>query len=281
MLYRKFGSAPSAVSLIGQGTWRIEKNERSEAIQALKRGIDLGMTHIDTAERYGFGVVEEIVAEADGWAAPGGFSGLEVLPDNAAPTNVLRSCENSLRRLKTDRLDCYLLHWRGEVPLIETIGAFEQLKQEGKILSWGVSNFDLPDLEEIASFADPKKIACNQILYHLEERRSEHTVVPWCREHGIAITAYSSFGHEGFPSLTTAAGRVLSDLAQDRGVSARQIALAFLARNHDIFFIPRSTNADHTEENCRSIEIVLTASELERLETAFPQGPRPEILPSI
>ncbi len=249
MLHGKFGSAQRAVSLIGQGTWRIEKSNRSDAVRALRYGVDLGMTHIDTAERYGFGVVEEIVAEATAGRRDDIFLVSKVLPDNATHKNVLRSCESSLRRLKTDRLDCYLLHWRGDVPLSDTIGAFEQLQQEGKILSWGVSNFDLPDLEEIASFADPKKIACNQILYHLQERRSEHTVIPWCRDRGIAITAYSTFGHEGFPSPMTTAGRILDDLARRRGVSARQLALAFLARNRDVFLIPRSGNASHTKEN--------------------------------
>lgn len=281
MLYRRFGSAAVPVAVVGQGTWRIEKGDRLSAIRALQRGIDLGMTHIDTAERYAFGIVEEMVGEAIRGRRSEIFLVSKILPENASRSVVSISCENSLRRLGTDRLDCYLLHWRGEIPLQDTVSAFEKLKQEGKILSWGVSNFDVPDLEEIASIAGVDKISCNQILYHLEERGSEHTAIPWCREHGIAITAYSSFGHKGFPAAHSEGGRILGAIAKDHSATPRQIALSFLMRTQDIFLIPRSTNLLHTEQNAGSAELQLLDSEVERLEAVFPRGEYPVVLPSI
>src|SRR5262249_51371744 len=161
-------------------------------------GLDLGMTHIDTAELYGSGAAEEIVAEAIAGRRKEVFLVSKVLPQNASRAGTIAACERSLKRLKTDRLDCYLLHWRGSVPLAETITSFDDLVEAGKILSRGVSNFDERDLDEALAIAGEGRIACNQVLYHLKERAIEHAVIPWCESHGVAAVAYSPFGHRDF-----------------------------------------------------------------------------------
>ena len=205
-----FGSTKHQVAVIGQGTWYIETAERRSAIAALRRGLDLGMTHIDTAEMYGSGDAEEVVAEAIIGRRDQVFLVSKVLPQHASRSGTVVACENSLARLKTDRLDCYLLHWRGSHPLEETIAGFESLQREGKIRSWGVSNFDVADLEEAVSIAGEGRLACNQVLYHLKERSIEHAVIPWCEQHGVAVVGYSPFGHStSFPGPGTTAGRVL------------------------------------------------------------------------
>jgi diketogulonate reductase-like aldo/keto reductase len=205
----RFGTTHREVPVIGQGTWEIETDDRSSAITALRRGIELGMTHIDTAEMYGSGAAEEMVAEAIAGRRSQVFLVSKVLPQNASRAGTIAACERSLARLDTDRLDCYLLHWRGRHPLEETFGAFEQLHREGKILSWGVSNFDEPDLDEAMRIAGDGQIACNQVLYHLKRRAIEHAVIPWCEAHGVAVVAYSPFGHGDFPSPHTRGGRLL------------------------------------------------------------------------
>ena len=173
--------------MLGQGTWNMERDDRAAAVAALRAGIDAGMTHIDTAEMYGNGRVEELVAEAIAGRRDEVFLVSKVLPNNASCKGVLRACEASLRRLGTDRLDVYLLHWRWRHPLEGTIEAFEKLVNDGKIRAWGVSNFDVDDLEEALAIAGPGRIACNQVLYHLGERAIEHAVLPWCREHEVAV----------------------------------------------------------------------------------------------
>src|ERR1700736_6499395 len=218
---RQFGSTNQEVAMIGQGTWCIESADRVSAIAALRRGIELGMTHIDTAEMYGSGAAEELVAEAILGRRDEVFLVSKVLPQNASRSGTIAACDRSLARLSTDRLDCYLLHWRGRHPLEETITAFEQLKRTGKILSWGVSNFDVPDLEEALSVAGEGNLVCNQVLYHLEERAIEHAVIPWCEKHGVAVVAYSPFGHGRFPGPRSAGGGVLDRIAIDHGATVR------------------------------------------------------------
>ena len=195
MRHEAFGSADRQVAVIGQGTWNLEQAPRAAAVAALRRGLDLGMTHIDTAEMYGSGRAEAVVGEAIAGRRDEVFLVSKVLPHNASRRGTRAACEASLRRLGTDRLDCYLLHWPGSHPLEETIAAFEELQRDGKILSWGVSNFDVGDLEELLSVAAGSRSACNQVLYHLEERAIEHAVLPWCEEHGVAVVGYSPFGH--------------------------------------------------------------------------------------
>jgi diketogulonate reductase-like aldo/keto reductase len=191
---RRFGPTGREVPVIGQGTWYDENDDRAAAVAALRSGLDLGMTHIDTAEMYGDGAAEEWVGEAIAGRREEVFLVSKVLPGNASRSGTIAACERSLARLKTDRLDCYLLHWRGEHPLEDTIAAFEQLARAGKILSWGVSNFDESDLDEAPGIAGEGRLVCDQVLYHLRERAIEHAVIPWCEKHGVAVVAYSPCG---------------------------------------------------------------------------------------
>src|SRR3954452_14360660 len=193
-----FGKTGASVSVIGQGTWYLDHGDRKRAIAALQRGIDEGTTHIDTAEMYGD--AELVIAEAIAGKRDGLFLVSKVLPSNASRRGTIVACERSLKRLQVDTLDCYLLHWRGSYPLEETVAAFDELIAAGKIRSWGVSNFDTDDLNELLAVSGKGKIACNQVLYHLQERAIEHGVIPWCEQHDVAVVAYSPFGHNDFPS---------------------------------------------------------------------------------
>ncbi len=277
MELRRFGPTKREVAVIGQGTWSIESGDRASVIAALRTGLDLGMNHIDTAELYGAGVAERIVGEAIDGRRDEVFLASKVLPQNASHSGTIEACENSLARLGTDRLDCYLLHWRGRRPLAETIGAFEQLRSEGKILSWGVSNFDVPDLEEVRKIAGTGHPACNQVLYHLKARAIEHAVIPWCEKHGAAVVAYSPFGHGRFPGPRTPGGRVLEEIAAAHNATHRQVALRFLVRRLSVFAIPKASNPGHTRENAGAGSLQLTAPEIARIDKAFPLGSSREL----
>ena len=279
MQYRPFGPTGREVAAIGQGTWSIDRGDRAQAVAALRRGIERGMTHIDTAEMYGD--AETIVAEAIDGRREEVYLVSKVLPSNASSSGTLQACERSLSRLRTSWLDCYLLHWRGEVPLAETFDAFEQLRKAGKIRSWGVSNFDVADLDEALEIAGPGRIACNQVLYHLQERAIEHFVLPWCEEHGVAVVAYSPLGQGRFPSARTAGGRVLREIAQGRGATPYQVALAFIARRASVFAIPKASRPAHVEQNAEAGDLELTEEELRRIDEAFPLGPPPKELPTL
>lgn len=281
MQQRPFGSTGREVSVVGQGTWYLDAGSRTQGIAALQRGLDLGMTHIDTAEMYGSGAAEELVGEAIAGRRDEVFLVSKVLPSNASRRATIAACERSLKALRTDRLDCYLLHWRGSHPLVETFDAFERLQQDGKIRFWGVSNFDEDDLQEALDVAGPNRIACNQVLYHLQERAIEHAVIPWCQRHDVAVVAYSPFGHGEFPEPESAGGRVLSEIAAAHGATPRQVALAFLARLPGLFTIPKSSSPAHTEDNAGAGALVLSEAELARIDSAFPRGPRPRYLPMI
>jgi len=274
-----FGPAARGVAAIGQGTWHIEADDRATAVAALRRGLDLGMTHIDTAEMYGSGRAEEIVAEAIAGRRDDVFLVSKVLPGNASRAGTIKACEQSLKRLKTDRLDCYLLHWRESIPLAETFAALEALKKAGKIGTWGVSNFDVDDLAEALAIAGPGAIACNQVLYHLEERAIEHGVIPWCERHGVAVVGYSPFGTRGFPGARSSGGRVLAEVAAAHGATPRQVALAFLVRRPSLFAIPKAAIIAHTADNAGAGALVLGEAEIRRIDAAFPLGPRPRGLP--
>ncbi|CAH1660735.1 Diketogulonate reductase-like aldo/keto reductase [Hyphomicrobiales bacterium] len=278
---RSFGITGPAVSAIGQGSWYSEQGDRREAIAAFRRGLDLGLDHIDTAEMYGDGRSEALIGEAIAGRRDEVFLVSKVLPHNASRQGVRAACERSLKHLKTDRLDCYLLHWRGPHPLSETFAAFEALKQEGKILSWGVSNFDEDDLDEALAAAGAAKIACNQVLYHLRERAIEHAVIPWCERHGVAVTAYSPFGHDDFPASGNAPGKVLAEIAATHGATARQVALAFLTRRPSVFAIPKAGKVAHVEDNAGASQLALTGDEIARIDAAFPRGRKPQALPMI
>ena len=279
MKSRPFGSSKHAVSVIGQGTWYIDRGDRKDAIAALRRGVDLGMTHIDTAEMYGD--AELVIAEAIAGRRDDIFLVSKVLPSNASRRGTITACERSLARLNTDRLDCYLLHWRGSYPLDETVAAFEELASAGKIRSWGVSNFDTDDLNELLAVAGKGKIACNQVLYHLQERAIEHAVIPWCAQYGVAVVAYSPFGHNDFPSPRSKAGQALQTIADAHGASPRQVALSFLTRQASVFAIPKASSEEHAADNAAAANLTLSENEIAALEKAFPRGAKPRGLPML
>jgi diketogulonate reductase-like aldo/keto reductase len=279
MKSRTFGRTGSDVSVIGQGTWYIDHGDRKSAVAALRRGLALGMTHIDTAEMYGD--AELVIAEATAGRRDEVFLVSKVLPSNASRHGTITACERSLARLKTDRLDCYLLHWRGSYPLSETVAAFEQLVAAGKIRSWGVSNFDADDLDEILQVAGEGKIACNQVLYHLQERAIEHAVIPWCVKHGVSVVAYSPFGHNDFPSARSKGGEVLQTIAKKHSASPRQVALGFLTRQPQLFAIPKASSAEHAADNAAAGDLKLDDDDIASLEKAFPRGPKPRSLPML
>jgi diketogulonate reductase-like aldo/keto reductase len=279
MKFRQFGSTGRKVSVVGQGTWYIDRGDRKSAIAALRRGIDLGMTHIDTAEMYGD--AELVIADAIATRREAVYLVSKVLPNNASRRGTITACERSLARLKTDHLDCYLLHWRGSYPLAETVAAFEQLKASGKIRSWGVSNFDVDDLDEILAVAGEGKIACNQVLYHLQERAIEHSIIPWCAKHQVAVVAYSPFGHNDFPNPRSKGGELLGAIAKRHGATPRQVALGFLVRELPLFAIPKAATEEHAADNAAAGDLVLNEGEIASLDRAFPRGPKARSLPML
>jgi diketogulonate reductase-like aldo/keto reductase len=255
------------VPAIGQGTYLMEQDDPADVLSALRRGLDLGMSHIDTAEMYGAGRAEELVGQAIAGRRNEVFLVSKVLPSNASRSGVVAACEASLRRLGTDHLDLYLLHWPSGHAFAETLAGFEALADDGKIRAFGVSNFDTDELEEARSLAGPK-LACNQVAYHLGERTIERRVAPWCREHGIPVVGYSPYGQGRFPP-----NDVLARIAEERGATGRQVALAFLTREPSTFAIPKSSNAEHVQENAGAATLELSAGEIDALDTAFPLGP--------
>jgi diketogulonate reductase-like aldo/keto reductase len=279
MEYRPFGLTQRQVPVIGQGTWNLDIGNVAAALAALRTGLDLEMTHIDTAEMYGD--AELIVAQAIQGRRDEVFLVDKVLPQNASWKGTILACERSLKRLATDRLDCYLLHWRGEYPLEETFGAFEQLRKAGAILSWGVSNFDENDLDEAWRSGGKDRLACNQVLYHLKERAIEHAVIPWCEQHGVALVAYSPYGHGNFPGPDSPGGRLLQEIAEAHGATPRQVALRFLLRWPRMFAIPKASRPEHAKDNAGAGDLRLSADEIALIDRAFPRGPKPRSLPMI
>jgi diketogulonate reductase-like aldo/keto reductase len=279
MRLHSFGNAGANVPVIGQGSWYIDSGDRKRSIAALCRGIECGMTHIDTAEMYGD--AELVIAEAIKGRRDRLFLVSKVLPGNASRKGTVAACERSLRRLKIDHLDCYLLHWRGAYPLADTVAAFDKLMGSGKIRSWGVSNFDCDDLDEMLAVAGECRIACNQVLYHLKERAIEHAVIPWCERHNVAVVGYSPFGHNDFPSPRSKPGWVLQKIAEARGATPRQVALAFLTRRLQVFAIPKASTPEHAAENARALDLTLSESEISALDVAFPRGQGPRSLPML
>lgn len=259
---RAFGAAQVAV--IGQGTWRLSGKE---AVRALRAGLEAGLTHIDTAEMYG---TEELVAEAIDGARDRVFLVSKVLPGNASRRGAVRACEESLQRLRTDHLDCYLLHWPGDHPLEDTLQAFEDLRAAGKVRGYGVSNFDEELLREAVRLAGPGKIACDQVLYNLAERHVEAKLLPACRALGVALTGYSPF--DGLDD-----GGELRAVAAELRASARQVALAFLTRLPGTFAIPKASTVAHVRDNAGAAQVKLSPQQVQRLERAFPLRVRPEL----
>jgi len=259
------------VPAYGQGTWHMgeSRSRYAEEAAALKLGIDLGITLIDTAEMYGNGVAEEIVAEATKGRRDELFIVSKVLPYNASQRGTIEACERSLKRLKTDRIDLYLLHWRGSHPFAETLAAFERLREQGKIRHHGVSNFDRADLEEWVRVPGGANVATNQILYNLTRRGPEFDVIPWCRERNISIMAYSPIeqgrmlGH-----------KALADVAARHGATPAQIALAWLLRQDGMIVIPKASRKEHVREDFGALDVKLTDTDLADLDRAFPPPKR-------
>jgi len=277
---RAFGPTRFEIPIIGQGTWEMEDDGRARAITALRAGLDVGMTHIDTAEMYGSGRVESIVAEAIAGRREEVSLVSKVLPSHASRKGTVTACEASLQRLKTDHLDCYLLHWPGSHPLEDTLAAFEDLRAAGKIRAWGVSNFDERELEQVLSLVGPGMLACNQVLYHLEERSIEHAVLPWCEAQGVAVVGYTPFGRGSFAS-NPEQRRVLQAVADKYGRSQHNVALAFLTRRPNLFAIPKASKLEHVQDNARAGELTLDAADIEALDRAFPVGPRRAGVPML
>ena len=272
MRERNFGHDGPCVGIIGQGTWQLERS-RGEVARALHRGIERGLSHIDTAEIYGNGAVERLLGEALRGLRERVFLVSKIDPANATRRSAGRVCEASLTRLQTDCLDAYLLHWLPAHSLEEAVEAMESLVRAGKIRRWGVSNFDEHKLEEVIALAGPGRIACNQVLYHLEQRAVEHAVIPCCQRHGVAVVGYSPFAVGAFPSATSAGGRVLADIAERRGITPRQVALAFLTRLRGTFTIPKASSVTHVDQNAGAGDLELTEPEIARLDEAFPLEP--------
>jgi diketogulonate reductase-like aldo/keto reductase len=277
---RRFGHSSANVPAIGQGTWQMEGDDRASAIASLKLGIELGLTHVDTAEMYGSGRVEEIVADAIEGQRERLFLVSKVLPDNASRKGTLRACETSLKRLRTDYLDCYLLHWPGRHALSETIAAFEELCSAGKIRSWGVSNFDETELAQALSIAGPGRISCNQVLYHLGERSIEHAVLPWCEANSVTLVGYTPFGRAKFPP-SGSGGDALARIAKAHGKSVRQVALAFLTRKPNLFAIPKASKPEHVRDNAGALGFELSPEEIAAIDAGFPVPKRRPGVPML
>ena len=254
------------IPLLGQGTWRMGENSRHQQaeIDALKLGIDLGMTLIDTAEMYGEGGAEKIVAEAIADCRDDIYLVSKFYPYNASYKDVIAACDRSLSRLKTDYLDLYLLHWRGSVPLSETLEGLQHLKQAGKILDYGVSNFDTDDMQEAESLAGGTEIVTNQVLYNLMRRGIEWDLLPWCKERNIPIMAYSPVEQQAFVNNSK-----LSDIAAKHDATTTQIALSWLLHQDNVISIPKATNPQHVKENRAALDIQLTQEDLQELDRAF------------
>ncbi len=281
MRTQTFGTGGRDLAVIGQGTWNVPiRSGRDGAIRALRAGIDLGLVHIDTAEMYGDGGAETLVGDAIAdLPREHLFIVSKVLPSNASYDGTIRACERTLQRLRTDYLDCYLLHWRGATPLAETMGAFETLVQEGKIRSLGVSNFEIADMQEAQAALTRERIACNQLLYHLGERSIEAHEMPFAREHGIAIVAYTPFGRGDWTDAPGA--RDLRSIAEARGVSAHAIILAFLTRTAGTFAIPKAATVAHVRENASAADVQLTPEEIATIERGYPLRMRRGGLPTL
>jgi diketogulonate reductase-like aldo/keto reductase len=259
------------VPALGMGTWHMGESARRRAreIAALRAGFDAGMTLVDTAEMYADGGAEEVVADALAGRRDEVFVVSKVYPHNAGSMRAIAACEQSLRRLRTDRLDLYLLHWRGRIPLAETVAAFEALKRAGKILRWGVSNFDTDDIEELVALPDGNRCAVNQVLYHLGERGIEWSLTKRCERHSIAIMAYSPVGEGDLlrhPQLRA--------IARSVGATPAQVALAWLLRDPHIVAIPKTSNEAHVVENRAATSLALSPQMLARIDEAFPPPSR-------
>jgi diketogulonate reductase-like aldo/keto reductase len=264
------------VPALGQGTWYMGERpkDKEKEVNALRLGIELGMTLIDTAEMYGEGGAELVVGEVIKGLRDKIFLLSKVYPHNAGLRNISRACEDSLRRLGTDHLDMYLLHWRGGVPLHETIEGMERLRKEGKILRWGVSNLDTDDMEELWNCRNGANCATNQVLYHLGSRGIEFDLLPWLRERKVPVMAYCPIAKGGQLRRELLSNRIVNEIADEHNVKPIQLLLAWILRTNDIIAIPKAVQEEHVIENARAASIQLTKEDLNRLEEAFPKPRR-------
>lgn len=275
MRKKPFGPTDIELPVIGQGSWDIPESGAAvqEVKRTIRRGIELGMTHLDTAEMYGGGAVERILGEAiTDIPRDTIFVTSKVLPGNAGYSATIAACERSLRRLNLEYLDLYLLHWPSLVPLEETMRALAELVREGKIRFAGVSNFDVDDMLEAQRYLANVPLACNQVLYHLKERGPEHRLIPVAQQHKIAIVGYTPFGRGRFPREAAGPDGVLGRIAAKHNATARQVILAFLTRLPNVFTIPKASSVAHVEENARAGDLVLDAHEVQEIDAAFPIG---------
>ena len=259
---------------LGQGTWEMGEQpaRRAAEIAAIRAGVELGMTLVDTAEMYGDGATESLLGEALGGLRERVFLVSKVYPHNASRRGVQTACEKSLKRLKTDHLDLYLLHWRGSVPLEETVAGFEALRQAGKIRHWGVSNFDTDDMDELMTVPGGDACATNQILYNVARRGPEYDLLPWLAAHDMPAMAYSPVDHARLPKRSA-----LDDIADARGVSVFQVALAWVLQQPGVFAIPKAGSVEHVRDNQRALELRLDAGECAAIDAYFkpPRSKRP------
>ena len=268
--------AGARVAALGQGTWELEKTPRAEAAKALQAGLDLGMTLIDTAEMYGEGKAEEIVGEAVRGRREEVFLVSKAYPWHGTKQGLAEACARSLKRLKTDRLDLYLLHWRGDVPLAETVEGMEALRRQGAVRFWGVSNFDAADMEELTGLKGGGEVQTNQVLYNLLKRGIEFDLLPWCRGRRIPIMSYSPFDQG--PLLRK---KALADIARRHEVSTATLALAWILRHPDVIVIPKAAKLDHVRQNHAALQVRLSREDLAALDTAFPPPDGPKALETI
>ncbi len=259
--------AGEAVPVLGQGTWQMAEsaNRRAQETQALRLGVELGMTLIDTAEMYGEGAAEELVAEALADQRERVFLVSKVYPHNASRQGVVQACERSLKRLRTDRLDLYLLHWRGAVPLEETVAGFEELRRSGKIRHWGVSNFDAEDMEELLQLPGGENCATNQVLYNVTRRGPEFELIPWMAARRMPLMAYSPIEQGRLPR-----SGALQAIGERHGASPFQIALAWLLQKPGVVSIPKASSTDHVRDNHQALQIRLSPEDLQAIDAEFP-----------
>jgi len=270
---KRFGASGCDVAVIGQGTWDVPERGagRKEAIRALRRGIELGMTHVDTAEMYGNGAVEELVGEAiAGLDRANLFLTTKVLPSNATYDGTLRACERSLRRLRVEYVDLYLLHWPSSHPIERTMAALEALVSAGKTRFAGVSNFDVEALAQAQRCLGHVPMVCDQVLYHLNERTADARLIPYCAAQDIAVVGYTPFGRRHFPREQASASGAIGRIAQKYGKTPRQVILNFLTRASNVFTIPKASKVEHVEENAGACGWTLDAEDAAIIDAAFP-----------
>lgn len=271
----RFGEHP-AVPVIGQGTWYMGENPalRAQEAAALRAGIDLGLTVIDTAEMYADGGAEEVVGEAIRGQRDRVVLVSKVYPWNAGGRKIARACEASLRRLNTDYLDLYLLHWRGDYSLQETVAGMEALVAQGKIRRWGVSNLDEDDMQQLWQVEGGERCATNQVLYHLASRGIEYDLLPWCQQRRLPVMAYCPLAQTGRLRNGLLNHTVVKNIAQERGVTAAQILLAWVISRREVLAIPKASSIEHVAQNAAALDIVLNDEELALLDKAYPAPAR-------